>query len=115
MPAGVDDEEHRPASRGRQVGGRAVRAVAGDGRAVEQAHDTLRHDQRGPVAGAADQGLDGLPPHGPGVEVEAGPPTRRAVKRAVDIVRADLGRSGGDAGAPEMAEQSQGDEGLAAA
>jgi hypothetical protein len=112
---GVDHQHHRPASRGSQASGRAVRFISLGGRTVEQTHDPFRQDELRPLARPADDRPQGLRAHGPGVQVEAGPPARRPMERAVDIVGADLGRADRQAGPAQVAQQRQGDEGLTAA
>ena len=110
--AGLDHQDHRPAGRGRQGGGRAQALRPGP---VEEAHDPLAQNQldlrRGPRQGRG----QGRRPHRPGIQVEAGPPGGRPVEGRVDVVGADLDRADRQSGLAEVPQQRQGDQGLAAA
>ena len=93
--ARVHHQDDRQVEQAGEVGGRAA-AVVG---AVEQTHHALADHQRGipgQIVGQAGQGLDA---HRPAVQIDARPAAGAGVERRIDVVGADLERSGGDAAA----------------
>ena len=85
----IDHQDHRHVEQARQIGGRAV-AVGG---AVEQPHDAFAEHQIDTAHGRIAEPGQGLDPHRPAVQVEAGPTGRAGMKHRVEIVGADLERA----------------------
>jgi hypothetical protein len=112
LAAGVDDEDDGPAGQRREIGGRAESGGTG---AVEQPHDALAQHEIGAALEIADQRRERCAAHRPGIEIDAGRAHGGAVKRRIDVIRPGLRRRDPHAPGREVAQQPQGQHGLAAA
>ena len=111
LPPDIEHQDDRPSGEGREVGGGSG-SVRGP---VEQPHDPFADHQFDVAGRLGNQGRDGVRPHRPAIDIEAGPAAGGGMEGRVDEIGADLDRTHRQAGLAEMAQQCQGERGLAAA
>ncbi len=110
LPRGIDHQHHRQTEPCSKIGGRA----AASDRAVEQPHDAFDEDE----VGVASRGRGGSPASwriAQGSRLKQGLPVARFVKAWIEIVGTGLGAGDRDAAPAKRGEESEGDDGLAAA
>ena len=114
LAADIDHQDHRPAHARGGFGAAALPLRAGLGHTVIQPHRALGDHQVGPCRPRRD-GRPQARPHRPAVEVERGPPRRRAVEGRVDVIRAAFERLHCQPVLGKGAQQAQHHRGLAGA
>ena len=89
LPRDIEDEQHRHAQRGGDVG-RGAAAAGLRRNAVEEAHRGFAQRELACSRRLGGEGGQKLGLHGPGIEVDALAPGRRGMKGRIDVVGAGL-------------------------
>ena len=114
LPRDVENEQHRPAAKRRDVGARPGLARFARN-AVEEAHEPLANHELGFGPGLRRKRAKQAFGHRPAVEIDAGAPASRRVKSGIDVIGAAFRAGDRDAAARERAHEAKRQRGLAGA